>query len=54
MCQPFVSYPHLAKPNAPVTLALPVPEAKKLQFHKKAKPLEEDNWCGPSSLNHSL
>ena len=54
MCQPFVSYPHWAKPNAPVTLALSVPEAKNITISQKSKTTKEDNWCGPSTLNRSL
>ena len=53
-CVNVVSYPHKAKPNAPVTLALSVPETKILQLRKKARQLKEDNWCGPSSLNRCL
>ena len=40
--------------NAPVTLALQKEQNNLLQFCTKKRPLQEDNWSGPSGLDHSL
>ena len=50
ICQRFVSYPHRAKPNAPVTLAFQEQNTRQTTISHQDRILKEDSWSGPSCL----